>query len=93
MFHVKPRPITVLQRWMTENKYSDTKLADALTGLMPLDYRVRPGTIAKWRLGFAMPRKEALRALATLSGGIVDANSFVAAVSPDEVPAPTQEQP
>jgi hypothetical protein len=81
-FHVepmepmKPRRVTALQLWMIENGRTDTALAAEINERLP-EAKIHPRTVGRWRKGLSAPRPAALRALMDMSGGKVDANSFV----------------
>lgn len=80
---MKPRKRTKLERWMRENRYSDTAFAAAveaeIENLTGEPVEISPATVAKWRLGgpdAPLPRKHALRAIYVVTKGEVDPNSF-----------------
>jgi hypothetical protein len=85
MKHLDPRPITELQRWMTENRYSDPSFAEALNIILKRMNRapVSPRSVAKWRLkeGGTIPRPETQKAIMELTEGAVTPTHFVTAVS------------
>lgn len=80
---MKPRKRTKLERWMRENRYSDTAFAAAveaeIENMTGDPAEIASGTVTKWRLGgpdAPLPRKHALRAIYVVTKGEVDPNSF-----------------
>jgi hypothetical protein len=80
-FHMKPRRVTALQHWMLETGRTDIALSHEINGLRSGNKAVNARQIARWRKGLAQPRPWALKLLATMSDGKVDANSFVEAMA------------
>lgn len=78
---MKPQFVTALQVWMLETGRTDRQLSIDINYMMGSNKPVNARQIARWRKGLAQPRPWALKALATLSEGKVDANSFVEAMT------------
>lgn len=78
---MKPRRVTALQHWMLETGRTDIALSHEINSLRGENKTVNARQIARWRKGEAQPRPWALRVLADVSGGKVDANSFVEAMA------------
>lgn len=79
---MKPRRVTALQHWMLETGRTDIALSHEINGLRgELGRTVNARQVARWRKGLAQPRPWASKALAEISGGKVDANSFVEAMA------------
>lgn len=74
---MKPRPISDLARWMRDRNYSDAAFAGEIG--KRLNRKVSPHTVLSWRLGRAVPRREALKAVIDFTDGEVNAESFILA--------------
>lgn len=85
MFHGKrfslkqPHHVTALAIWMMAKGRTDIDVARDVSALLPEGKSVTARQVARWRKGWSIPRLAALRALHQLSGGKVDANSFLGA--------------
>lgn len=70
--------VTAMAYWMLETGRTDRALANEIN-VIAKDKQVGARQVGRWRRGLQQPRPWALKILADLSGGKVDANSFVEA--------------
>ena len=77
---MKPnRPITPLQKWMRDNRWSDPAFAAAVNEHLAKE-AVKPisaKSVAKWRRGEGVPRPATQRAIKAVSGGAITADDLV----------------
>lgn len=72
---------TALAHWMLDTGRTDRALANEINALVKGDKRVSARQVGRWRRGEQQPRPWVLKELAGLSAGLVDANSFVEAMT------------
>jgi len=75
------RPATALAHWMLDTGRTDIALSYEINSLRGDNKPINARQIGRWRKGKAQPRPWALKILADISGGKVDANSFVEAMA------------
>lgn len=72
---MKQRPITALQRWMFENRYSDPAFAEAVNAVLArrgITKTISKRSVARWRRGEgAVPRAHVQGAIMELTEGAV----------------------
>ena len=68
---------TDLDLWMHRNRITNAEFAAKMSA--ELGERVSPSTVAKWRLGIAVPRSKKLLAIGNVTDGEVNVQSFVVA--------------
>lgn len=73
--------VTAMAYWMLETARTDRALAFEINSLAKGENHVSARQIGRWRRGLQQPRPWAVKILAELSGGKVDANSFVEAMA------------
>ena len=81
---MKPRPITALQRWMRDGRWSDPALAVAINDELKRQgsrRRVSERSVAKWRRGDALPRLETQLAIKEVTAGAITPDDLVEGAS------------
>ncbi len=76
---MKPRPITKLQAWMRDNRWSDPAFASALNVILEREGSkpISAKSVAKWRRGDGVPRPATQRAIKELTADAVTADDLV----------------
>lgn len=84
---MKPnRPITALQRWMRDNRWSDPAFANAINEILARGNHkaISAKSVAKWRRGDGVPRPATQLAIKELTRGAVTPDDLVEApVAPE----------